>query len=216
MSISGLTIAATANQRLRGLIALAASEPLPLETGRFFFLRHGETDGNRLRVIQPVTQPLNQNGMEQAARAAAILSRHAISGIAASDLHRCRQTAGIVSERVAKPLRFVPDLREKSFGDWVGQPSHELDWDTVPPNGESLADFVGRTRRGLVDAVRDEESGLVIAHGGTLYVLASGLGLDVSRELIANATPLLFERRNGVWHAQILAVVGDPSASVPS
>lgn len=203
------------HQRLLGLVRQSA-KPLSLDTDRFFFLRHGETDGNRQRIIQPVSQPLNENGFEQATRAAELLVPHSLERIVASDLERCRQTSGVVSRKTGAELSFTPELREKSFGDWVGQSSAELDWDTPPPNGETLAAFIVRTRMGLQNALSGSKARLVVAHGGTLYVLAGGLGISVTAALLTNATPLLFERRNGAWHAEILAVVGDVAASVPS
>ena len=86
-----------------------------------------------------------------------------------------------------------PRLRERWFGDLVGTPSHDLDWPHEPSNGETLRDFVARTQAGLNDALDTEASTLVVAHGGSLYVLVFSLGAELLEQHIANATPLLFE-----------------------
>jgi hypothetical protein len=40
---------------------------------------------------------------------------------------------------------------------------------------------------------------LVVAHGGTLYVLAALLGVPVDVAIMGNAQPLRFERSGPTW-----------------
>jgi probable phosphoglycerate mutase len=172
---------------------LAAVRPLRPRARRFIFLRHGETEGNARRVYQHAEIPLNPTGLEQARRAAAYLRAHPVERIFASDMRRAWQTAQAAAEIVGAPVTAEPRLRERWFGDLVGTPSHDLDWRHEPPNGETLRDFVARTQDGLKDALDTEASTLVVAHGGSLYVLVFSLGADLLEQHIANATPLLFE-----------------------
>ena len=172
---------------------LAHVRPLRPRARRFIFLRHGETEGNARRVYQHAEIPLNQTGMEQARRAADYLRTHPVERILASDMQRAWQTAQAAAEIVGAPVIAEPRLRERWFGDLVGTPSHDLDWRHEPPNGESLRDFVERTQAGLNDALDTEAQTLVVAHGGSLYVLVYSLGADLLERHIANATPLLFE-----------------------
>jgi glucosyl-3-phosphoglycerate phosphatase len=172
---------------------LAAVRPLRPRARRFIFLRHGETEGNARRVYQHAEIPLNQNGLEQARRAASYLRTHPVERILASDMRRAWQTAQAAAEVVGAPVTAEPRLRERWFGDLVGTPSHDLDWRHEPPNGETLRDFVARTQAGLKDALDAVASTLVVAHGGSLYVLVFSLGADLLEQHIANATPLLFE-----------------------
>jgi glucosyl-3-phosphoglycerate phosphatase len=172
---------------------LAAVRPLRPRARRFIFLRHGETEGNARRVYQHAEIPLNPTGLEQARRAAAYLRAHPVERIFASDMRRAWQTAQAAAEIVGAPVTAEPRLRERWFGDLVGTPSHDLDWRHEPPNGETLRDFVARTQDGLQDALDTEASTLVVAHGGSLYVLVFSLGADLLEQHIANATPLLFE-----------------------
>ena len=53
--------------------------------------------------------------------------------------------------------------------------------------------FVARTQAGFDAALDTDVSTLLVAHGGSLYVLVFSLGADLLEQHIANATPLLFE-----------------------
>jgi probable phosphoglycerate mutase len=181
---------------------LAAERPLQPRARRFIFLRHGETEGNARRVYQPPDIPLNPRGHAQARRAAEYLREHAIERILASDMRRAWQTAQAAAELVGAPVIPEPRLRERWFGDLIGTSSMDLDWRNEPPNGELLREFVARTQAGFHDALDTEGSTLLVAHGGSLYVLVFSLGADLLEQHIANATPLLFEREPDTdrWH----------------
>lgn len=172
---------------------LAAARPLQPRARRFIFLRHGETEGNAQRVYQGAEIPLNPTGLAQARRAAEYLCAHPVGRILASDMRRAWQTAQAAAEIVRAPLIAEPRLRERWFGDLIGKSSQDLDWRNEPPNGECLSDFVARTQAGLNDALDTEESTLLVAHGGPLYVLIFSLGAELLEQHISNATPLLFE-----------------------
>ena len=172
---------------------LAAARPLQPRARRFIFLRHGETEGNAQRIYQPSYIALNQTGQEQALRAAGYLRGHPVERILASDMRRAWQTALAAAQAVGAPEIAEPRLRERWFGDLIGTSSRRLDWRNEPPNGESLLDFVARTKAGLNAALDTDASTLLVAHGGPLYVLVFSLGADLLEQHIANATPLLFE-----------------------
>jgi broad specificity phosphatase PhoE len=172
---------------------LAGAQLLRPRARRFIFLRHGETEGNARRVYQPPEIPLNTRGVEQARIAAEYLKGHAVERIFASDMRRAWQTAQAAAETVGAPVIAEPRLRERWFGDLVGTSSMDLDWRHEPPNGESLREFIARTRAGLSDALDADIPTLLVAHGGSLYVLVYSLGAELLEQHIANATPLLFE-----------------------
>ncbi len=171
----------------------ATKRPLKPRARRFIFLRHGETEGNARRVYQPHDITLNPTGQAQARRAAEYLREHRVERILASDMRRAWQTAETAAEMVGAPVIPEPRLRERWFGDLIGTSSIDLDWRKEPPNGESLQDFVERTQAGFRDALDTDASTLLVAHGGSLYVLVFSLGADLLEQHIANATPLLFE-----------------------
>ncbi len=198
----------------RGLDALfdmARSAPLSPECERFYFIRHGETDGNAQRIFQHAEIPLNARGLAQAEAAAAALAGAGLQRVFSSTMTRAWTTA----ETIARPHGVAPiaeaGLRERWFGDLVGTPSHDHDWRDAPPNGETLVEFVTRTQDGIRRSLA--EAGTIrtalVGHGGILYVLAPSLGLDITTELLANATPLLFERCGGsAWTVTRIADVG--------
>ena len=195
--------AVTPSQISRGLdqlFALAAGHTLDAACDRFYFLRHGQTPRNALRVYQGPDEPLSALGVEQAQAAANVLSHQPLAAIVSSNMARAWQTAGIVAARpeMAK-LAVVPHagLRERSFGTLNGSSSVNIDWAYSPDGGETLEAFVTRTRVGLASALTHAAPTLVVAHGGTLYVLMALLKLELRLHLIGNAQPLLFQRRIG-------------------
>ena len=185
---------------------LAAARPLRPRARRFIFLRHGETDGNAHRIYQSPDIPLNPAGHAQARLAAEYLRGHPIERILASDMLRAWQTAQAAAEVACASVIPEPRLRERWFGDLIGTSSLNLDWRNEPPNGELLRDFVARTQDGFCDALDSEASTLLVAHGGSLYVLVFSLGAELLEQHIANATPLLFECESGAGRWRISSI----------
>lgn len=188
-----------AKHRIDAIAKHCQAPLLEPRANRFAFLRHGETQGNHLRIFQHAEIELNQTGMEQAAQAASLLAAAGLARLIASDMTRTWQTASILANSLGVAPIAEPRLRERWFGDLVGTSSADLDWSLDPPNGDRLADFVSRTRNGLQAALDSNEPTLLVAHGGTLYVLAYSLGVGLGEAMVKNATPLLFERRETVW-----------------
>ena len=115
---------------------------------------------------------------------------------------------------IARPhgLTPVPEdgLRERWFGDLVGTPSANHDWRDSPPNGETLSVFVSRTQAGITRGLTGAAklSTALVGHGGILYVLAPSLGIELNTPMLANATPLRFDRAGKGWRVTVLADTG--------
>ncbi|MEM9177066.1 MAG: histidine phosphatase family protein [Myxococcota bacterium] len=153
-----------------------------------FLIRHGETPGNRDRIIQFPDTPLSDRGREQAARLGDRMKAEPIREIWVSDHARAHQTARAVEQSTGAALSVVEDLAERNLGALRGRPYAELDFDPfapgyVPPEGESWDVFHAR-----VDAVwaRIEE------HWRAEYAAADDHFCIVTHGLVLRS---LFERR---------------------
>lgn len=204
-----------AHEGIGALLEMAreAAHALPFEPSceRFYFLRHGQTARNASRTFQPPDEPLDDTGRAQAAAAAQRLAAEPLGSVVASSMPRALETARIVWEAQQgqamqpAPPQHSDALRERFFGEWIGSSSVHIDWAATPPGGESLQAFVQRTALGLRDALASAQPTLVVAHGGTLYVLCGLLGIQPTPQLLGNALPLLLERTAQGWVATPLA-----------
>ncbi|RDI19029.1 histidine phosphatase family protein [Pseudacidovorax intermedius] len=200
---------------LAQLIQLASATPLDPAVDHFYFLRHGQTPRNALRIFQSYDEPLSDLGLQQAALAAAVLANEPIRSIVCSDARRAFDTA----HTVAAPLKLTPVarevLRERHFGCLVGTSSVDIDWACAPEGGETLAQFVDRKRAALDAALQEPAPVLVVAHGGTLYVLAALLNVTVDAAVLGNAQPLRFDRAaDGRWGVRALRAADGSIAAV--
>jgi len=149
---------------------------------RLFLIRHGETEGNALRIVQHPHIPLSPRGVVQAERLAERLAGAGIASIVTSDYARAMATAERLQHATGAPLIVEPLLRERNFGDLRGRPYAELGFDMfepdyAPPNGETWTVFHERVDRAWA---RVQE--LAAAGGGRLAVVTHGL---VCRSLAA-------------------------------
>src|SRR5262245_48083843 len=137
-------------------------------------VRHGETDGNALRILQRADVPLNARGMRQAEQLATRLSAHGFVHILCSDLLRARMTAAPLAALTRMEIEESPLLQERNFGDLRGTPYDALSEDPfgpdfAPPNGEDWPAFHARVADAFAFIV-DRRRGVK----GTLVVVTHG------------------------------------------
>jgi glucosyl-3-phosphoglycerate phosphatase len=197
------------------MIAAARDEHATLSLDRFLFLRHGETARNTSRIYQTADEPLNAVGEKQALAAAQVLAGQSVGAVVASTMARAWRTANLVGEACRLAPHPEPDLRERLFTSLWGTPVSTLNWALDPEGCETLADFIGRVRRGTRGAhARHVGNGkgelLLVAHGGVLLALCAWLGVSVAEAMRRNAQPIRFERTGGLWRASMIgeAVAG--------
>jgi probable phosphoglycerate mutase len=193
------------------------------------FIRHGETDWNRIKRIQGhIDIPLGVSGIAQAEQLAQRLSLESQSGarldaVYSSDLQRARQTAKPFADALELSLNLDEGLRERLYGDFQGHDSAEIlakypaehamwqshDPDFAPPGGESQREFSRRVLKavGLIVAAHPGGRIACVAHGGVLdciYRHAREIPLEVPREwLLLNTSINTVNFENG--HAKVVS-----------
>jgi probable phosphoglycerate mutase len=166
------------------------------------FIRHGETEFNRLWRFQGHSDiALNEVGLRQAERVGLRLAHEPIAAIVASDLIRARQTAAPTAQHLSLPVRTDPQWREQAFGVVEGMTATEIAaaypevWarilrhrgDDAPPDGETRIAFSARVDAALARLVASQADGTTVAvftHGGVLDMLwrrVMGQSLDTER-----------------------------------
>ena len=152
-----------------------------------FLIRHGETEENRLRILQGhLPGTLTPEGVE-AARATAEDLANAEAPfdlLLCSDLLRERRTALIIGERLHLAVRPTPLLRERDWGSITGRRIEEvIRTANEAPGVESVEAMFARARI-LLDVIRtdypDAQRVLLVSHGLFLRVLqATMLGTEM-------------------------------------
>lgn len=185
----------------------------------FYFLRHGETDWNRRRVMQGHTDiALSDVGVRQAEDVAPAVARLPIKTICTSTLMRARRTAEIVNVNAA-PIITIDALKECGFGVHEGQDSGGTwreGWMAggAIEGGERRVDYIARVHRALIEALSHPAPVLIVAHGGTFWAMEDLLGETVH---VQNCT--LYELRPPAagaahWTAQQLACPVKPGLAI--
>lgn len=195
----------------------------------FFFVRHGQTDYNKRRIVQGrrIDSTLNATGRTQAEHLARRFADIELDAIYSSTLRRARETTEAVSaEHPDVPVHHLEDLEEMSWGIYEGAPSspkvarvfEEMnarwkcgEFDRPVEGGESILEVQARALR-AVDRIREAEAGgriLVVAHGRFLRVLLSTLleeyGLHRMHEIHhANTAVNHLVCRGGRFRAELL------------
>lgn len=151
---------------------------------KLYLMRHGETDGNKARVLQGrLDNPLNENGKEQAIRAGEQLKGIAFDAYFVSPLTRAMQTAELVTGR--NRSEFIPEERiiEISFGRKEGRTLEELGPDFqkfflepenyMPIEGaESFQSLIGRVSDFLEELkTKPYTNVLAVSHGAAIHAM---------------------------------------------
>ncbi|MDQ7248699.1 histidine phosphatase family protein [Dongia sedimenti] len=187
----------------------------------FYFLRHGETDWNKARRLQGLTDvPLNARGEEQAALARTIAAGLGLKSIAVSSLSRARRTAEIVNRDLGLPVTHYDTLREFDVGPYEG--STDGSWlehwftDGAVEGPESFSNFRQRILGGMIEALTLEHPVLIVAHGGVFWALQRMLGFAELAH-IPNAVVARFDPPatvGGPWQITLLSGAPSPQAVI--
>lgn len=154
-----------------------------------YLIRHGQTNGNRDRIVQTPDTPLSELGHQQAEQLAQRFRHLAIDNIICSDYIRTQQTAAPLRAIKQSTFTLQPLLRERNFGDLRGRAYDDIDADFfteayAPPNGENHPQFVERVNLAWKAILASYQS-----TSGNLIVMTHGLVLRelISQHLIINS-----------------------------
>jgi broad specificity phosphatase PhoE len=168
-----------------------AEAAIPLFAAPFCFLRHGETELNRLGLVTGSADiELNATGLAQAREAARRLTGAGIDAIWCSPLRRARDTAQCVADALRLEISIVAELAERNWGELEGKPRNLRVRGATPPGGESREAFRERARSGFM-RIRPSGLPLVVAHSGIFRVLCELLDIAQQDKPVANSVPLL-------------------------
>ena len=193
-----------------------------------YFVRHGETEYNRQRIMQGrrINSSLNETGRRQAEALARRFSDVRLDAIYTSSLKRTIETAAPVSAQHRNAeVRSLADLDEMSWGVHEGTPwSDPLEemledmharWDRGEfdfrvEEGESILDVQSRGISAIGQIVEEHpgQQVLVVTHGRFLRVLLSTileLGLERMDEVAhANTGVNIVTYRDGEYSSSLL------------
>lgn len=151
---------------------------------RIALVRHGQTDWNKVRRIQGITDiPLNAVGRQQAADAALNLqtAEEPWQRIVSSPLSRARETGDIIAEALGLDnVALDPSFQEREYGKAEGLTVDERAIaypDGNVPGVEQPAAVLERTLKALkaLSVNYPDERIVVTTHGGVISTLLRGL-----------------------------------------
>lgn len=159
---------------------------------KLFIFRHGETDSNKLGILQGITDNvLNATGIKQAEVLRDKLAPEKLPLIYSSPLKRAHKTAEIVASANGSEIVVVKDLHEIMLGEFEGMekskfyekfggffqnhssPEDKEFMTAKIPGGESRGELKARWERALAEIKKDcsfEKVG-VATHGGFMSVI---------------------------------------------
>jgi broad specificity phosphatase PhoE len=160
-----------------------------MQAKQLYIIRHGETEYNRLNIVQGsgVDMELNETGLQQSAQFFHAYQNHSFDVVYTSSLKRSQQSvAGFLAQGIKHYI--MPELNEISWGDYEGkqqtaeqqasywqmiQQWSEGNLDAKIINGESPIEMQLRQKRALdfILAQTHEQKVLICMHGRAMKSL---------------------------------------------
>ena len=170
-----------------------------------YLVRHGETDWNRQRRIQGMTDiPLNDTGRAQATATGKLLARRRWDAVYASPLSRARETASLIAAELGLPEpTLLDELVERNYGeaegmDWL-QVETQFPHGSAVPGRESREQVAARVVPALV-RLAEERAGqalVVVSHGGAIRAVLNDVDPDAQFGMITNGSVHSFRLEEG-------------------
>ncbi|MBC2850663.1 histidine phosphatase family protein [Cetobacterium sp. 8H] len=167
---------------------------------RIYFVRHGETLWNTLKIFQGRSNsPLTDLGISQAKKLSEHLKDLNFTKIYSSPLDRAMSTTKLIIGNRDLEITPIEEFQEIAMGDVEGIPREEFEknypieyhnfWNNAVEynpsaySGESYSEVLERVQKGLDKIVSENKDGniLVISHGVTLkaiFNIINNKGID--------------------------------------
>lgn len=158
---------------------------------KIYFIRHGETVWNTLKIFQGSSNsPLTEIGREQAKKLGKRLKNVEFTNFYSSPLGRTIETSQlIIGDRDIK-IEFIDEFKEISVGEMEGTPReifegkypaqfhnffyNPKEYDPTPYGGESYENLIARVEEGLKKITEkhgENDIVAVVSHGVTLKAI---------------------------------------------
>lgn len=151
----------------------------------FYFVRHGQTDGNVAVVKQDHGDiPLNATGREQARSIEPIIASLPVKTICYSPLKRAKETREIACSNLSATHIEVLNLSECNKQIWMEMTAYEKNTPATPK--EPVYGFMQRVLKGINEALSYDGPVLIVAHGGVHWAACCLMGIDQHDWIIDN------------------------------
>jgi probable phosphoglycerate mutase len=170
----------------------------------FYFIRHGQTDGNLSPSLKKTQGDisLNKTGMAQALAIEPLVSSLPIKTICHSPLKRAKETKEICCVKLTSTHHEIVDLGECNSEIWykmiaLGADAHRC-------LEEPVYSFMQKVLSGVNQALSKEGPVLIVAHGGIHWAMCCLMKID-HEWMIDNCVPVHFSlSETGSWKAKRL------------
>ena len=183
---------------------------MELVGNHFYFIRHGETAWNALRLCQGQRDvPLSERGRASTVALAQKLAEFSFECICTSPLERARHTAELIQQyQQSARIYLVKELMERNWGELEGIGSEKMY--EIEKNEESERNFIpgfaiedrnafkNRIVQGLNIAFTYHSSPLIISHGRLFLSLCEILNMPLVRQ-VDNLVLLELKNDEGRW-----------------
>ncbi len=179
----------------------------------FYFIRHGETEWNKKKIIMGHSDiPLNQEGINQAYHAQKFVRNIACDSIYTSPLKRAHRTAEILCESTDYQLIICNGLMDRAFGELEGSPYNVLSSATsteLSQDIEKFDEFEIRVLKTVAQILQESLCPpLIVAHGGVFVILTKYCAGSTDFRSV-NCQPFLFRPPEHETHPWFICEIGD-------
>jgi 8-oxo-dGTP diphosphatase len=164
---------------------------IPIATATLLIVRHAKAGKKRRWKGEDSLRPLDQEGVAQAARLAAVAPCYGPAQIASADLVRCAETVRAVSHDLGVPLDIEPMLGRDAYAadpratlNWVRERVHQGGTTLLCSQGEVIPDLLTRLSAGSPVKMRRPA-----ARKGSVWALSFAGGKLVGADYDADLLP---------------------------